>query len=93
MAVQGCLTVRQAAELFINLGDGAADQCPTINDLVMSKKIDSAHNEDPWGTPYKIDCSQPEIHVISAGRDKKFQTPDDLVDYFKPADISRVSRL
>ena len=92
VAVQGCMTVRQAAELYMNL-DGAADQCPTMDALVAARRIDKSHNEDPWGTQYKIDCSEPDIHVWSAGRDKRFQTPDDLRDDFKPADIAKVSKL
>jgi general secretion pathway protein G len=87
-----CEAVRQAAELYINL-EGSADQCPTIQDLVTSKKLDAKKTDDPWNTPYKIDCSEGEVHAISAGRDKKFGTPDDVRDDFKDADIKRVKAL
>jgi general secretion pathway protein G len=92
IGVQGCLVVRQAAELYQNL-EGSADQCPTIQDLVTSKKLDGKKTEDPFNTTYKIDCSEGEIHGISAGNDKKFGTQDDLRDDFKDADIKRVKNL
>ena len=92
IGIQGCLVVRQAAELYQNL-EGSADQCPTIQDLVTSKKLDGHHTEDPWNVTYKIDCSEGEIHVYSAGNDHKFGTPDDIRDDFKPADVTRVKNL
>lgn len=92
IGVQGCQVVRQAAELYQNL-DGSADQCPSIQDLVTSKKLDGKKIDDPWGSPYKIDCSQGEIHGISAGNDKKFGTADDLRDDFKAAEIAKVKNL
>ncbi len=87
-----CEAVKQAAELYQNL-EGSADQCPTLQDLVTSKKLDSKKTDDPWGTPYKVDCSEGEIRAVSAGRDKKFNTPDDVRDDFKDADIKRVKAL
>lgn len=92
IGVQGCQVVKQAAELYQNL-EGSADQCPTIQDLVTSKKLGAGKTEDPWNTTYKIDCSEGEIHAISAGNDKKFGTQDDLRDDFKDADIKRVKNL
>jgi general secretion pathway protein G len=92
IAVQGCSTVRQAAELYQNL-EGAADVCPTMQDLINSKKLDAKRTDDPWNTVYKIDCSEGEIHVFSAGNDRKFGTQDDLRDDFKDADVKRVKAL
>src|SRR5271155_511692 len=37
-AAVGCHAVKQAADLYQNL-DGSADVCPTIQDLVRTKKI------------------------------------------------------
>jgi len=43
---------------------------------------ESAIPPDPWGTPYQYVC--PGVHnnssydIISAGPDRKFQTPDDI---------------
>jgi general secretion pathway protein G len=91
-AVVGCQAVKQAAELFQNL-DGVADQCPTIQDLVNSRKIDGKKTDDPWGVTYKVDCSEGEIRAISAGNDRKFGTQDDIRDDFKPADVQRIKNL
>jgi len=36
---------------------------------------------DPWGTPYRITFdSDAKVHVISAGSDKVFGTPDDVTN-------------
>ncbi len=91
-AVVGCSTVKQAAELYQNL-EGTADVCPTIQDLVNSKKLDGKKTEDPWNLPYKIVCGDGDIHVTSSGNDRKDGTPDDIRDDFKDADIKRVSKL
>jgi general secretion pathway protein G len=88
-----CEAVRQAADLYVNL-EGASDQCPKLTDIVASGKLDKNKTEDPWGTPYAIDCSDTGgMHAISAGKDRKFGTPDDIRDDFKDADIKRVKAL
>jgi general secretion pathway protein G len=87
-----CEAVKQAAELYLNL-EGSSDQCPTMQDLVTSKKLDAKKTDDPWGTPFKIDCSEGDVRAISAGKDRKFGTPDDVRDDFKDADIKRVKAL
>jgi general secretion pathway protein G len=92
IGVQGCQAVKQAAELYQNL-DATGDACPTIQDLVTSRKLDGQHTEDPWGVQYRIDCSEGEIRVWSNGNDRKPGTADDLKDNFKPADINRVKVL
>ncbi len=92
IAVQGCQTVKQAAELFQSM-DATGDGCPTIQELVTSRKLDGQHTDDPWGMQFRIDCSEGEIHVWSNGNDRKPGTPDDLKDNFKPTDINRVKAL
>jgi general secretion pathway protein G len=92
IAVQGCMAVKQAAELYQNL-EGTSDACPTIQDLVTSRKLDGKHTEDPWNVQYKIDCSEGEIHAVSAGNDRKFGTQDDIRDDFKDADVKRIKNL
>ncbi len=88
----GCRTVKQAAELYQNL-EGSSDVCPTMADLVKSKKLDGSRQEDPWGVAYRIDCSEGEIRVYSNGNDRKPATPDDLRDNFSAADIKKVKDL
>jgi general secretion pathway protein G len=92
LAVQGCQAVRNAAELYQNL-EATTDACPTIQDLVTSKKLDGKKISDPWGTDYTVSCAEGEIHAVSAGNDRKFGTQDDVRDDFKDADIKRVKGL
>lgn len=91
-AVLSAQTIRKAAELHKNI-DGA-DGCPTVDDLVNSRKLEKGKTNDPWGTPFKIECQEgDEIRVISAGKDKKEGTGDDVRDDFTKADIERVAKL
>lgn len=56
------------------------DQCPTISQLVQDKEIDTASKtDDPWGSAYKINCTDDEITVSSPGPDKKDGTTDDIM--------------
>lgn len=90
----GADTVKQAAELYQNL-DAADATCPTVKNLVESKKLDANKTDDPWGTPYRIECEQGGnvSHVYSNGKDKQEGTGDDVRDDFKPSDIKRVADL
>ncbi len=90
----GADTVKQAAELYQNL-DSADALCPTVKNLVESKKLDANKTDDPWGTPYRIECetSGNVSHVYSSGKDKQEGTADDIRDDFKPSDIKRVADL
>jgi general secretion pathway protein G len=55
------------------------DQCPTVAILVSDKEIDTASKtDDPWGSPYKVICTEDEIVVTSPGPDKKEGSQDDL---------------
>jgi len=56
------------------------EQCPTITQLVSEKEIDTASKlDDPWGSPFKIECPEDEVYVTSFGPDKKEGTADDIV--------------
>src|SRR5262249_49022180 len=47
------------------------DTCPSISQLVADKEIDSASKtDDPWGSPYKINCLEDDVQVVSPGPDK-----------------------
>ncbi len=92
LAVQGCQAVRNAAELYQNL-EATTDACPTIQDLVSSKKLDGKKISDPWGMDYNVVCAEGEIHGVSAGNDRKFGTQDDVRDDFKDVDVKRVKGL
>ena len=89
----GADTVKQAAMLYLNL-DSTDSACPTVKDLAAAKKIDANKTDDPWGTPYRIQCEEGgEMHVYSNGKDKQEGSADDIRDDFKPSDIKRVADL
>ena len=91
-AVLSAGTIKKAAELYINI-DGAQN-CPTVDDLVNARKLEKGKTNDPWGTPFKIECKEGDnINVISAGKDRKDGTSDDVRDDFTKADIERVAKL
>lgn len=92
-AQQSAQTIRQAAEIHMNL-DSAASDCPSIQDLVATKKLDRTRTDDPWGTPFKVVCEEGgELRVISAGKDKKEGTPDDVRDDMKPSEIEKIANM
>ena len=91
-AVIGAGVIKQAAELYMNM-DAVDESCPTVKDLVSSKKIDAQKTDDPWGKPYKIVCEEGDIRVVSSGNDRQEGTADDVRDNFKPSDVKRVADL
>lgn len=84
-------TIKKAAQLYIEI-DGATN-CPTVDDLVNAKKLEKGKTQDPWGSPFKIECKEGDINVLSAGKDRKEGTPDDIRDDFTKADIQKVANL
>ena len=83
-------TIRKAAELQKNL-DGNAEACPSVQDLVGSKKLEAGKTTDPWGKPYKVVCGDDDIRVMSSGRDGKEGTPDDVPDNVPDKDIPKIA--
>lgn len=85
-AVLSAKTIRTAAQQYIEL-DGA-EGCPTVDDLVNARKIEKGKTNDPWNSPYKIQCLDGnEIRVTSPGKDKKDGTADDIRDNMTKAEI------
>jgi general secretion pathway protein G len=91
-AVLSAGVIKTSANAYLHL-DSTTGACPSIKDLADAKQIDAKKTDDPWGTPFKIQCDGDEITVTSAGRDRKEGTPDDVKDDFKEADIKRVAAL
>jgi general secretion pathway protein G len=92
VAATGAGAVREAATMYRELdmaGDTSA--CPTMDDLVAAKKIDAKKSADPWGTRYRVSCEDSDLHGISAGQDRKVQTPDDVRDDIKPDDVAKIA--
>ncbi|APR81695.1 Hypothetical protein A7982_07044 [Minicystis rosea] len=52
--------------------------CPTVEDLVKTQRLSPKRTQDLWGTPYRIVCRGALVHVVSSGRDRKPDTPDDI---------------
>jgi len=53
--------------------------CPTLSQLMQEHRLDrKAQTEDPWGQRFRVECGGDEISVVSAGRDGKSGTADDV---------------
>jgi hypothetical protein len=60
---------------------GERPRCPTREDLVLGGYVDEAALVDPWGTSVAIHCTTDGGIVIrSAGRDRLFNTADDITE-------------
>ena len=81
--------IRQATLTYMNV-DGI-NECPTVQDLTTAKKLEPGRSNDPWGKPYKINCADGEIRVISSGKDGKEGTPDDVPDNLSDKDIPKIA--
>lgn len=90
-AVVSAKEIKKAAQLYQEM-DSVNDACPTIQDLVAAKRVDSK-TDDPWNKPFRVTCGEGDIHVLSSGKDRKEGTPDDIRDDFTPADVKRVKEL
>ncbi len=84
--------IKKAAQLYQEL-DSVSDACPTLQDIVSAKRIDAKKTDDPWGKPFKVQCNEGDLRVVSSGNDRKEGTPDDIRDDFTAADIKRVKEL
>jgi general secretion pathway protein G len=76
-ALTGARTIRQAVQSWQLANNDTS--CPTIEQLVQDKDLDSAANtKDPWNEPYAIQCTDDDVVVTSNGPDKKRGTKDDI---------------
>lgn len=72
------LSLRQAALGVLALGD--VSDCPTVKGMIASRLVDEASKQDdPWGSPWNIQCPDGRVVVRSAGPDKVIATKDDVV--------------
>ncbi len=70
--------IRTAADQWKAVKMGAVN-CPTIADLKKEKILAADANEqDPWGHPYTILCTETDYKVRSAGPDGILGNEDDL---------------
>lgn len=75
---QSALKIRQTVVLYKM---HHADECPTVDGLRQADEIDAASKPtDAWDQPFVVKCGDHgEIHVASAGPDKKHGTEDDII--------------
>ncbi len=53
--------------------------CPSITQLQRASLLEStARAEDPWGQRFQIRCLEGQVRVLSAGKDGRFETSDDI---------------
>src|SRR5512133_927848 len=65
-ATTNALEIRNAANRW-RAARGGTD-CPSVSQLVQDKEIDTASKvDDPWGSPYKITCTEDETTIMSPG--------------------------
>lgn len=66
------------AEIIRSLG---GDNPRRVTFLVSDRRFVNSNGElvDSWGTPFQLSFSGERPEVVSAGKDKMFGTPDDLV--------------
>jgi hypothetical protein len=68
-----------AVELF-HAQDSSA-RCPGIEDLERDILSSNTRSEDPWRRAFRIRCiGQQDVEVMSAGPDRMFGTPDDIIE-------------
>lgn len=76
-AMTDAQSLRSAVTLY--LGDNPGAGCPTVQDLVDGRYIDSQkRTTDPWNNEFTIDCSGDDVSVVSAGPDGQNGTEDDI---------------
>lgn len=71
------VSLASVAEAFVITHDD--QDCPTPEQLSSDGLLSHRSNiEDPWGTPYRIQCEPSYAIARSAGPDRTFDTGDDV---------------
>jgi len=70
--------IRHGVKAWWGLHDPS--ECPTMQQLVRDEVLDKDDNagNDPWGKPWRIECSGNDVTIYSDGRDRKPDTSDDI---------------
>jgi len=54
-------------------------ECPGVDQLVSTATLDrDSPRVDAWGEPWRVECTDGEVTVLSAGRDRRHGTLDDV---------------
>jgi general secretion pathway protein G len=76
-AATSARSIREAVKAFWMIHD--TPDCPTVTQLVTEGALDEdAPKQDPWGSPWHIECNGNAVVVTSDGPDRKPSTPDDI---------------
>jgi general secretion pathway protein G len=77
-ATLACQRLRSAVQLHA-VTHAADSDCPTPSQLRELGELDSSMSvDDPWSTPYRIDCQPDETVASSAGPNRSFGDDDDI---------------
>jgi prepilin-type N-terminal cleavage/methylation domain-containing protein len=78
MTVTNAQTLRAGIKSWWLDHDNAT--CPDVKTLIADGAIDKNKSvaEDGWGQPWRFNCEQYDVTVISKGPDKKPDTEDDI---------------
>ena len=53
--------------------------CPDMDQLVADQALDrDSSRTDPWGKPWRIECANSDVTILSDGHDRTPGTPDDI---------------
>ncbi len=70
-------SIRKAVEAWWLNHDAAV--CPGVDELVASGVVDrDSPRLDAWGESWRVECSEGQVSVLSAGRDRRHGTDDDI---------------
>jgi type II secretory pathway pseudopilin PulG len=77
-ATIACENLRRSVQMHA-VDHPEESECPTPARLRDLKELDASMSiDDPWSTPYRIDCQPEETIASSAGPDRAFGTDDDI---------------
>ncbi|MBZ0119277.1 MAG: type II secretion system GspH family protein [Sandaracinaceae bacterium] len=70
------LAIRSGATAFL-LNNGS--ECPSVEALREEGFLDNAtRHEDPWDTPFAVECPERDVIVASAGPNRQMGDEDDI---------------
>jgi general secretion pathway protein G len=92
-AKMGAQTVAEAAEIYRRIDHPDDDTCPTVQHLIQARKLNPKRVTDPWGSRFAVQCEEEDTHGISAGRDKRLGTRDDVRDDLPPEQVESIAKM
>lgn len=77
MADTNARAIREAVKAWWFVHESVT--CPTVAELMSSGALDEGSaRTDPWGGPWRIECSEAAVTVLSDGPDRSPGTLDDI---------------